>query len=49
MFWIIQWAKSATWKNEFDVPIRNFARVTDGVYRGARPGAGGASWAAPRS
>ncbi|HYE16386.1 MAG TPA: hypothetical protein VD968_18250 [Pyrinomonadaceae bacterium] len=35
--WIIQWAKSSTWRNEFDMPIRNFARVTGAVYRGAFP------------
>jgi len=39
--WIIQWAKSATWRNEFNIPIRNFARVTDVVWRGARPGEDG--------
>jgi 2-keto-4-pentenoate hydratase len=39
VLWIIQWAKSATWRNEFNIPIRNFAKVSDGVYRGALPGA----------
>ncbi|MDQ3805656.1 MAG: hypothetical protein M3416_17740 [Acidobacteriota bacterium] len=37
--WVIQWAKSATWRNEFNIPIRNFAKVSEGVYRGALPGA----------
>jgi len=37
--WIIQWAKSSTWKNDFNIPIRNFAQVTEGIYRGALPGA----------
>jgi hypothetical protein len=37
--WIIQWAKSATWRNEFNIPIRNFAKVSEGVYRGALPSA----------
>ena len=41
MLWIIQWAKSATWKNDFNMPIRNFARVTDALYRGALPGPDG--------
>jgi hypothetical protein len=37
VLWVIQWAKSSTWKNDFNMPIRNFARVTDGVFRGALP------------
>lgn len=41
MFWIIQWAKSSTWKNDFGMPIRNFVRVTEGLYRGALPGPDG--------
>ena len=41
MLWVIQWAKSATWKNEFNLPVRNFARVAEGVYRGALPAADG--------
>jgi hypothetical protein len=39
--WLIQWAKSSTWKNDFNMPIRNFAKVTDAVYRGALPAAEG--------
>lgn len=39
--WLIQWAKSNTTRNEFGLPIRNFAKVTDGIYRGALPSAEG--------
>ncbi len=39
--WIFQWAKTTTYRNEFGVPIRNFARVTDSLYRGAFPQAEG--------
>ena len=39
--WLIQWAKSRSEKNEFVVPIPNFARVTDTLYRGALPDADG--------
>jgi protein tyrosine phosphatase (PTP) superfamily phosphohydrolase (DUF442 family) len=39
--WLIQWAKSRSEKNEFGVPIPNFARVTDTLYRGALPDADG--------
>lgn len=39
--WLIQWAKSRSTRNEFGVPIPNFARVTDRLYRGALPDAGG--------
>ena len=39
--WLVQWFKSNTTRNGFGVPIRNFAKVTDGVYRGALPGAEG--------
>lgn len=35
--WLVQWLKSNTKRNEFGIPIRNFARVTDAVYRGALP------------
>lgn len=35
--WLIQWAKSRSTENEFDVPVRNFGKVTDGIYRGALP------------
>jgi hypothetical protein len=39
--WLIQWAKSRSQRNEFGVPVRNFAKVTDAIYRGALPDAGG--------
>jgi hypothetical protein len=39
--WLVQWLKSNTKRNEFGIPIRNFAKVTDGVYRGALPDAEG--------
>ena len=39
--WIVQWLKSTTWKNDFGVPIRNFGKVTEGIYRGALPDAEG--------
>ena len=35
--WLIQWAKSRSEKNEFGVPIPNFAQVTKTIYRGALP------------
>lgn len=35
--WLWQWSKSRSMRNEFGVPIRNFARVTDTIYRGALP------------
>ena len=35
--WLIQWAKSRSEKNEFGVPIPNFARVAERLYRGALP------------
>ncbi|HKY05883.1 MAG TPA: protein-tyrosine phosphatase family protein [Blastocatellia bacterium] len=35
--WVIQWAKSRSRSNEFDVPIPNFAKVTDKLFRGALP------------
>jgi hypothetical protein len=35
--WLVQWFKSNTKRNEFGIPIRNFAKVTDGIYRGALP------------
>lgn len=38
--WLVQWFKSRSLANEFGIPIRNFARVTDALYRGARPVAG---------
>ncbi|MCA1629358.1 MAG: hypothetical protein LC774_03115, partial [Acidobacteria bacterium] len=41
MVWLVQWAKSRSPRNEFGVPIRNFAKVTDAIYRGALPGAAG--------
>ncbi len=39
--WLIQWAKSRSKSNEFGVPIPNFAKVTDALYRGALPDAEG--------
>jgi hypothetical protein len=39
--WLIQWAKSRSERNEFGVPIPNFARVTETLYRGALPDAEG--------
>lgn len=39
--WLVQWLKSRSPRNELGVPIRNFARVTNALYRGARPDAGG--------
>jgi hypothetical protein len=39
--WLVQWVKSNTKRNEFGIPIRNFAKVTDGIYRGALPSAEG--------
>ncbi len=35
--WLIQWLKSRSERNEFDVPIPNFAQVSDSIYRGALP------------
>lgn len=39
--WFMQWAKSRSEKNEFDVPIQNFGQVTQTIYRGALPDADG--------
>lgn len=39
--WLVQWLKSNTKRNEFGIPIRNFSKVTDGIYRGALPSAEG--------
>jgi protein tyrosine phosphatase (PTP) superfamily phosphohydrolase (DUF442 family) len=39
--WLAQWYKSNSEHNEFGIPIRNFARVTDAIYRGALPRAEG--------
>jgi hypothetical protein len=36
--WLIQWLRTRTRKNEFGIPIRNFGKVNDGLYRGALPG-----------
>jgi hypothetical protein len=33
--------KSTSLRNEFGIPIRNFGKVTDSIYRGALPGAEG--------
>jgi protein-tyrosine phosphatase len=35
--WLIQWAKSRSERNEFGVPIANFGKVTERLYRGALP------------
>lgn len=35
--WLVQWLKSNSERNEFGVPIRNFGKVTESVYRGALP------------
>jgi hypothetical protein len=39
--WLIQWAKSRSTENVFEVPVRNFGKVSDGLYRGALPDAAG--------
>jgi hypothetical protein len=39
--WLVQWAKSRSMENEFGVPVRNFGKVSDGLYRGALPSAEG--------
>jgi protein tyrosine phosphatase len=39
--WLIQWAKSRSTENVFEVPIQNFGKVSDGLYRGALPGGAG--------
>jgi protein tyrosine phosphatase (PTP) superfamily phosphohydrolase (DUF442 family) len=35
--WLTQWFKSRSEKNEFGVPIPNFGKVTETLYRGALP------------
>jgi hypothetical protein len=35
--WLVQWLKSNSERNEFGIPVRNLARVTDTLYRGALP------------
>ena len=35
--WFIQWLKSLTKSNALRIPIRNFGKVTDTIYRGALP------------
>jgi protein tyrosine phosphatase (PTP) superfamily phosphohydrolase (DUF442 family) len=35
--WLVQWLKSTSTRNEFRVPISNFGKVTDALYRGALP------------
>ena len=37
MVWLYQWAKSRSKRNEFGVPIPNFGKVTEALYRGALP------------
>ena len=39
--WLFQWLKSATERNEYDIPVRNLGKVTDTIYRGALPRAEG--------
>ncbi len=36
-FWLAQWAKSRSKRNAFGVPIRNFGKVSETIYRGALP------------
>lgn len=40
-FWLLQWARSRSYDNPFGVPIRNFAKVDDRLFRGALPSAAG--------
>jgi protein tyrosine/serine phosphatase len=35
--WIAQWLKSRSKENAFGVPVRNFDRVDERLYRGAKP------------
>lgn len=37
-FWLVQWARSRSLENVFGVPIRNFDKVVDTIFRGALPG-----------
>jgi protein tyrosine phosphatase len=37
LVWLIQWSTSRSKHNEFKIPIRNFGKVTDTIYRGALP------------
>jgi hypothetical protein len=37
-FWLVQWARSRSKQNVFGVPIRNFDKVIDTLFRGALPG-----------
>jgi len=37
-FWLVQWARSRSLENVFGVPIRNFDKVVDTLFRGALPG-----------
>jgi hypothetical protein len=39
--WLIQWLKSRSEKNEFGVPIPNFDKVTETIFRGALPDSDG--------
>jgi hypothetical protein len=39
--WLVQWLKSTSARNDFGVPVRNFGKVTDALYRGALPGPDG--------
>lgn len=35
--WLWHWARSRSKRNELGIPIRNFGKVTDAIYRGALP------------
>ncbi|HVF56754.1 MAG TPA: hypothetical protein VM934_11420 [Pyrinomonadaceae bacterium] len=39
--WLLQWAKSRSEKNLYGIPIPNFGKVVDTIYRGALPDAEG--------
>jgi protein tyrosine phosphatase (PTP) superfamily phosphohydrolase (DUF442 family) len=39
--WLIRWASSLSKDNEFGIPIRNFGKVDDTIYRGALPDTNG--------
>lgn len=40
-FWLVQWSNSRSKRNAFGVPIRNFGKVADTIYRGALPDTAG--------
>ena len=39
--WLVQWANSRSERNEFGIPVKNFGKVTDTIFRGALPDAEG--------